>query len=127
MPLKCGFCVGSEPFEASLEPIFNRLAEDREHVKVSKMPGPKFEWTHLKDSQRESLYGLVLEWFRHLKCCWRFSYVLRHAAHKLDVRIRKAPLTCFAFQDVQDGFVRLKDIMELKNFRPYSLEDDRFE
>ncbi|CAE7474630.1 unnamed protein product [Symbiodinium sp. CCMP2456] len=62
---------------AQLEPIFNRLAEDREHVKISKM----------------------------------FSYVLRHAAHKLDVRIRK------------DGFVRLKDIMELKNFRPYNLEE----
>eukprot|EP00439_Symbiodinium_sp_Y106_P003000 s6347_g1.t1 len=63
--------------KAQLEPIFNRLAEDREHVKISKM----------------------------------FSYVLRHAAHKLDVRIRK------------DGFVRLKDIMELKNFRPYNLEE----
>ncbi|CAJ1442763.1 unnamed protein product [Effrenium voratum] len=63
--------------KAALEPIFNRLAEDREHVKISKM----------------------------------FSYVLRHAAHKLDVRIRK------------DGFVRLRDIMELKNFRPYNLEE----
>ncbi|CAL1174025.1 unnamed protein product [Cladocopium goreaui] len=63
--------------KGALEPIFNRLAEDREHVKISKM----------------------------------FSYVLRHAAHKLDVRIRK------------DGFVRLKDIMELKNFRPYTLEE----
>ncbi|CAE6964044.1 unnamed protein product [Symbiodinium sp. CCMP2592] len=62
---------------AQLEPIFNRMSEDREHVKISKM----------------------------------FSYVLRHAAHKLDVRIRK------------DGFVRLKDIMELKNFRPYNLEE----
>ncbi|CAE7363641.1 unnamed protein product [Symbiodinium natans] len=63
--------------KVQLEPIFNRLAEDREHVKISKM----------------------------------FSYVLRHAAHKLDVRIRK------------DGFVRLRDIMELKNFRPYNLEE----
>jgi len=60
-----------------LEPIFNRLCGEREHVKISKM----------------------------------FSYVLRHAAHKLDVTIRK------------DGFVRLREIMKLRNFRPYNLEE----
>mmetsp|Transcript_101181 Transcript_101181/g.200985 ORF Transcript_101181/g.200985 Transcript_101181/m.200985 type:complete len:616 (-) Transcript_101181:92-1939(-) len=60
-----------------LEPIFNRLCGDREHVKISKM----------------------------------FSFVLRHAAHKLDVTIRK------------DGFVRLREIMKLRNFRPYDLEE----
>jgi len=37
--------------------------------------------------------------------------VLRHAAHKLDVRIRK------------DGFVRLREIMKLRTFKPYQLEE----
>mmetsp|Transcript_66473 Transcript_66473/g.168428 ORF Transcript_66473/g.168428 Transcript_66473/m.168428 type:complete len:1131 (+) Transcript_66473:109-3501(+) len=60
-----------------LEPIWQGMTGDREHIKVSKM----------------------------------FSYVLRHAAHKLDVNIRK------------DGFVRLREIMKLRNFKPYSLEE----
>mmetsp|Transcript_62659 Transcript_62659/g.136068 ORF Transcript_62659/g.136068 Transcript_62659/m.136068 type:complete len:822 (+) Transcript_62659:61-2526(+) len=60
-----------------LEPIYERLSESREDVKISK----------------------------------NFSYVLRHAAHKLDVRIRK------------DGFVRLREIMKLRNFAPYNLEE----
>jgi len=60
-----------------LEPIWQAMTGDREHIKVSKM----------------------------------FSYVLRHAAHKLDVNIRK------------DGFVRLREIMKLRNFKPYSLEE----
>jgi len=60
-----------------MEPIWQRLSAEREHVKISKM----------------------------------FSYVLRHAAHKLDVRIRK------------DGFVRLREIMKLRNFKPYNLEE----
>jgi len=60
-----------------LEPIHQRLLEDREHIKVSKM----------------------------------FSYVLRHSAHKMDVGIRK------------DGYVRLRDIMKLRNFKPYNLEE----
>ena len=56
--------------------------------------------------------------------------MLRHAAHKLDVRIRKAlicgskpaPVRSSLRFSAEDGFVRLKDIMELKNFRPYNLE-----
>merc|ERR1719424_1334787 len=46
----------------------------------------------------------------HVKISKMFSYVLRHAAHKMDVRIRK------------DGFVRLREIMKLRNFKPYDLE-----
>merc|ERR1719424_2246862 len=47
----------------------------------------------------------------HVKISKMFSYVLRHAAHKMDVRIRK------------DGYVRLREIMKLRNFKPYDLEE----
>mmetsp|Transcript_33913 Transcript_33913/g.54191 ORF Transcript_33913/g.54191 Transcript_33913/m.54191 type:complete len:928 (+) Transcript_33913:172-2955(+) len=71
-------------------------------------------WNLRKDGNKEELER---HWQRlstekeHVKISKMFSYVLRHAAHKLDVRIRK------------DGFVRLKEIMKLRNFKPYSLEE----
>jgi len=71
-------------------------------------------WNLRKDGNKEQLEPI---WTRlsgereHVKISKMFSYVLRHAAHKLDVRIRK------------DGFVRLREIMKLKNFKPYTLEE----
>lgn len=72
------------------------------------------QWNLKRDGNREMLQQI---WERlyserdHVKISKMFSYVLRHAAHKLDVRIRK------------DGFVRLKEIMSLKNFKPYALDE----
>jgi len=71
-------------------------------------------WNLRKDGNKEQLEPI---WVRlsgereHVKISKMFSYVLRHAAHKLDVRIRK------------DGFVRLREIMKLRNFKPYNLEE----
>lgn len=71
-------------------------------------------WNLRQDGNKEELEHI---WTRlsaekeHVKISKMFSYVLRHAAHKLDVRIRK------------DGFVRLKEIMKLRNFKPYNLEE----
>uniref|UniRef100_A0A7S1F3Z9 2'-phosphotransferase n=1 Tax=Noctiluca scintillans TaxID=2966 RepID=A0A7S1F3Z9_NOCSC len=71
-------------------------------------------WNLRKDGNREELEQI---WSKltmdreHVKISKMFSYVLRHAAHKLDVRIRK------------DGFVRMNEIMRLKNFKQYRLEE----
>lgn len=71
-------------------------------------------WNLRKDGNKEQLEPI---WMRlvtereHVKISKMFSYVLRHAAHKLDVNIRK------------DGFVRLREIMKLRNFKPYVLEE----
>mmetsp|Transcript_117962 Transcript_117962/g.306269 ORF Transcript_117962/g.306269 Transcript_117962/m.306269 type:complete len:1254 (-) Transcript_117962:320-4081(-) len=71
-------------------------------------------WNLRKDGNKEQLEPI---WLRlsgereHVKISKMFSYVLRHAAHKLDVHIRK------------DGFVRLREIMKLRNFKPYNLEE----
>jgi len=71
-------------------------------------------WNLKTDGNKEQLEPI---WTRlsaereHIKISKMFSYVLRHAAHKLDVRIRK------------DGFVRLREIMKLRNFKPYNLEE----
>jgi len=71
-------------------------------------------WNLRNDGNKEQLEPI---WVRlsaereHVKISKMFSYVLRHAAHKLDVHIRK------------DGFVRLREIMKLRNFKPYNLEE----
>ncbi|CAK0820423.1 unnamed protein product, partial [Prorocentrum cordatum] len=76
--------------------------------------GADQRWNLKRDGNREQLepihQRLSIE-REHVKISKMFSYVLRHAAHKLDVRIRK------------DGFVRLREIMKLRNFKPYNLEE----
>lgn len=71
-------------------------------------------WNLKEDGNKEQLEGIFQRLCgdrEHVKISKMFSYVLRHAAHKLDVRIRK------------DGFVRLREIMKLRNFKPYQLEE----
>lgn len=76
--------------------------------------GAMERWNLKKDGNKdelESIWQRLTPEKEHVKISKMFSYVLRHAAHKLDVRIRK------------DGFVRLKEIMKLRNFKPYNLEE----
>jgi len=71
-------------------------------------------WNLRQDGNKEQLEAIFQRLCadrEHVKISKMFSYVLRHAAHKLDVRIRK------------DGFVRLREIMKLRNFKPYQLEE----
>mmetsp|Transcript_19953 Transcript_19953/g.46417 ORF Transcript_19953/g.46417 Transcript_19953/m.46417 type:complete len:840 (+) Transcript_19953:66-2585(+) len=70
-------------------------------------------WNLRKDGNKDELepiWSRLLADREHVKISKQLSYVLRHAAHKLDVRIRK------------DGFVKLSEIRKLRNFKDISLE-----
>ena len=106
------------PSQVQLEPIFNRLAEDREHVKISKMSPPQLVAADCPNNPSWCKVAKVL--VCSATCSSQAG--CEDPEGSSCQRCLKVTLVLCSTCVQKDGFVRLRDIMELKNFRPYNLE-----